>query len=454
MPRLERTQVERHIAAQGEAFDVIVAGGGPAGIGAALASVTNGAKTLLLEEKAFFGGVAAVSGWMPFNRLLLNGGSRGGVHELFVAKLRSLGPDAWREGRKSWVDGDGMHIHPDYLRLAVLELMEQTGCKYRLHSPVTDVVKAGNRVAAVVCDGKYGRAQYPAKAFVDATGDGDVAFHAGAEMRMGRETDGMFMPVTLGFVIGNVDEDRLFAALQSEGHAAYTDRIKAAEADGYSVSMFYSFDRTTIPGLVSVNNGGQRNLGVVNAVDLVDLNMAERTGLQVAVDFVRICREKRMPGLEDCRLVRTGAALGVRETRRIVGDYTVTLEDAQQDRHFEDVVAVRYGTIDPGGLKESSEFHGTIKNGNEYPYRAMLPKGIEGLLVAGRCASLTHIGLTVCKSMGNMMGIGQAAGVAAALSAAADVTPRRLGFAVVQKRLAEMGVALPAGLHLRERPNP
>jgi hypothetical protein len=207
--------------------------------------------------------------------------------------------------------------------------------------------------------------------------------------------------------------------------------------------MFYSFDRTTVPGLISVNNGGQRNLGVVNALDPVALNMAERTGLQVAVDFVRICRERKVPGLEDCRLVRTGAALGVRETRRIDGDYALTLEDAQQGKHFDDVVAVRYGTIDPGGLQESQDFHGTIRNGNEYPYRSLLPKGVEGLLAAGRCASLTHLGLTVCKSMGNMMGVGQAAGVAAALAAERGVTPRRLDPALVQKRLAEMGVALP-----------
>jgi hypothetical protein len=445
MPRIERSKVEQHIARPDETFDVVVAGGGPAGIGAALAAATNGAKTLLLEEKAFFGGVAAVSGWMPFNRLLLDGGSRGGVHELFVAKVKSLGPDAWREGKKSWVDGDGLHIHPDYLRLAVLELMEETGCKYRLHSPVTGAVKEGDRVTAALCDGKYGRACYPAKAFVDATGDGDLSTYAGACMRMGRETDGMFMPVTLGFVLGDVDEDRLFEAIRNQGHAAYTDRIKAAEAEGYSVSMFYSFDRTTIPGLVSVNNGGQRDLGVVNAMDLVDVNMAERTGLQVAVDFVRISRAKKLPGLENCRLVRTGAALGVRETRRIEGDYTLTLEDAQEGRHFSDVVAVRYGTIDPGGLQESRDFHGTIKNGNEYPYRAMLPAGVEGLLAAGRCASLTHLGLTVCKSMGNMMGVGQAAGVAAALAALRGVTPRQLDPAAIQKRLAEMNVALPVG---------
>jgi hypothetical protein len=439
---LKRIEIEKLIPENGECFDVIVCGGGPAGIGAALASVKQGAKTLLLEEKGFFGGVASVSGWMPMNRLLLNGGTRGGVHDVFVGKLKSMGPDASREGKVSWVDGDGLHIHPDYLRLAVLELMEDTGCFYRLHSPVTDVVMDGNRIVKVISDAKYGKAEFTAKVFVDATGDGDVAFHAGATMLKGREEDGVFMPVTLGFVVANVDEEKLFKGLGELGHKQFTDRIKDGEKDGYSVSVFYSFDRTTVPGVISVNNGGQRDIGIIDATDVRNLNVAERTGLQVAVDFVKIVREKKLPGLGNCYLVRTGAALGVRETRRIVGDYVLTLEDSQKGTEFDDVVARRYGTIDPGGLKEDKDYHGSIRSGHAYPYRAMLPKGVEGLLVAGRCASLTHLGLTVAKSMGNMMGIGQAAGVAAALAAQESTTPRKLDVRKIQQQLRSSGVVL------------
>lgn len=439
---LNRTEIEKLIPQSGDTFDVIVCGGGPAGIGAALAAVSQRAKTLLLEEKAFFGGVAAVSGWMPMNRLFLNGESRGGIHEVFVNKLKSMGPDACREGKVSWVDGDGLQVHPDYLRLAVLELLEDTGCFYRLHSPVTDVIKDGSRVIGVVCDGKYGKSEFSAKVFVDTTGDGDVAYHAGAAMLKGREEDGVFMPVTLGFVIANVDEDRLFKAIDDMGYGTYTDMIREGEKDGRSVSGFYSFDRTTVPGVISVNNSGQQGIGIIDASDIRDLNVSERSGLQVAFDFVKIVREKKLPGLENCHLVRTGAALGVRETRRIVGDYVLTLEDSQSGREFEDIVARRYGTIDPGGLKEDKNYHGSIVNGHAYPYRAMLPKGIEGLLVAGRCASLTHLGLTVCKSMGNMMAIGQAAGVAAALAAQEGITPRELEVRKIQEQLRKNGVAL------------
>ena len=439
--RLERSVVEKSIARNGSTYDVIVAGGGPAGLGAALAAAMNGARVLLLEARGYMGGVAAVSGWMPFNRLYRHGVPRGGVHKVFIEKITSM-PDACVPGRTSWTDADGLDIHPDYLRLACLELMEQYGIQYRLHSPVTDVIKQDDRITGVVCDGKYGRAEFYGKVFVDCTGDGDVAFRAGARVMLGRESDGMFMPVTMGFVVGNVDEARLFRAIEEEGHPAFMERIKSAEAEGYSVSMFYSFDKTTVPGLISVNNGGQRNIGVVNALDMDDLNLAERTGLQVAVDFVTICREKQVPGLENCYLVRTGPSLGVRETRRIEGEYIMGMEEAQKGVHFDDVIAIRYGTIDPGGLEEDRNYHGTIKDGHQYPYRCMLPKGVDGLLVAGRCASLTHLGLTVTKSMGNMMGIGQAAGTAAALCAQMDVTPREINVKMVQDRLAEMGVNL------------
>jgi hypothetical protein len=439
---LRREEIEALFPRDGEDFDVIVAGGGPAGIGAALAAVSNGAKTLLLEARAFFGGVAAVSGWMPMNRVLLNGKSRGGVHEIFVDKLQSMGPDAVREGKITWVDGDGLHVHPDYLRLAVLELLEAHHCSYLLHSPVTGVLMEGRRVTALVCDGKYGRQVYRAQVYIDCSGDGDLAYYAGVPFHKGREPDGVFMPVTIGFVLANVDEEKLFAAYNGEpGH--FSGIIKeAVRNENCAGSSFYSFDRTTVPGLVSVNNGGQENLGVIDATTINGVNIAERAGLQVAFDFIRMARKYKFPGLERCSLARTGADLGVRETRRIEGEYVLTLEDAQRGTTFEDTVARRYGTIDPGGLREDKEYHGSIKNGHEYPYRCMLPKEVEPLLVAGRCASLSHLGLATCKSMGNMMAVGQAAGVAAAVCAADRVTPRNVDVKKVQRRLRDMNVEL------------
>jgi hypothetical protein len=157
----------------------------------------------------------------------------------------------------------------------------------------------------------------------------------------------------------------------------------------------------------------------------------------VAVDFVRLARAKRIPGLEHCYLMRVGAAVGVRDTRRIVGDYVVTVEDARTAPDFPDVIARKYGVIDANQL-----YIGEMKSGFGYPYRSLLPKGIENLLIAGRCGSATFLGHAAGKSMGNMMALGQAAGVAAALSAARSVPPRQLGVALIQTTLRQWGVGL------------
>ena len=461
-----REVIEKQLPANGETYDVIVAGGGPAGIGATLAASVNGSKTLLLESRAFFGGVAGVSNWMPINRLFINGKSRGKIHDIFVNKLRSLGSDACRDGRESWfigddlylnwddspapeggydrmLDVDGLHVHPDYLRLAILELLEEYGCHYMLLSPVTGARVEDHRVTSVFCEGKYGYNTYSAKVFVDCTGDGDLAAVSGAQiLPKGREKDGLLMPSTISFVIANVDEEKLFKAQSEIGLGGFSEIFKSCAPQGYATSFFYSFDRTTVPGMVSVNNSGQRDLGIIDTTNIRDVNVSMRAGLQVAMDFVKIAREKQVPGLENCILARTAPELGIRESRRIAGDYIMTYEDLLANREFEDIVARRYGTIDSGGLGDDGDYRAGIKNGHAYPYRVMLPKGLEGLLVAGRCASLEHLAMATCKSMGNMMAIGHAAGTAASLAATKNTTPRKVDVSEIQAILRNDGVAL------------
>ncbi|NLG49237.1 MAG: FAD-dependent oxidoreductase [Chloroflexi bacterium] len=431
-----RTDIEHLIPAEGRAFDVIVVGGGPAGIGAAVAAARNGASTLLLEGRSFFGGVAAVAPWMPMNRLMLNGGHRGGVHDLFVAQVKAHGGHAYVEGKQNAIDGDGLDIHPDYLKLAIFELLEQNGVCYRLHSPVTDVLMDGQRVTGVVVTGKGGRQEFPASVVVDASGDGDVAHLAGAEMVEGREEDGVHMPVSLVFVLANVDTERFFAYLADQPQA-FREVIEQARGEGYAVAAWYSFNQTTVPGTVGVNNGAMVDMGSINAAQAGDLTVAERLGLQVAVDTVRLARDKRIPGLEDCYLMFTGATVGVRDTRRLVGEYVLTVEDARSGPQFDDMIARKYGAIDANQL-----FIGEMHSGFGYPYRCLLPKEVDNLLVAGRCGSATFLGHAAGKSMGNMMELGQAAGVAAALCSAQGITPRAVDVRQVQAALRAMGVHL------------
>jgi glycine/D-amino acid oxidase-like deaminating enzyme len=434
--RLSRHDVQKLIPGGDAEYEVIVAGGGPAGLGAALASATNGAKTLLLEANSFFGGVAAVALWMPINRVMLDGGRRGGVHDQFVDRIRAFGPEACVEGKSDFINGDGLDVHPEYLRLAAFELLEESGCHYRLYSPATDVILQGNVVQGLVTTSKDGQQTFRARVVVDATGDGDVAYRAGAEMVEGREEDGRHMPVSLVFAVANVDVERALAFKANERERFNAILRKAAE-EGYHTAAWYSFDRTTIPGVINVNNGAYVDIGNVDGTKSGDLTIAERMGVRVAVDFVRLARAERVPGLEDCHLMRTGAKVGVRDTRRIVGEYVLTVEDARTGAEFEDVVARKYGAIDANQL-----FIGEMKSGFAYPYRSLLPKGVENLLVAGRCGSATFLGHAAGKSMGNMMALGQAAGVAAALCCAQQVSPRELDVGRLQDVLRSMGAPL------------
>lgn len=428
--------IESLVPAQGRSYDVVVAGGGMAGLGAAMAAAQNKARTLLLEAESYFGGVAAVTFWMPINRLLLDGGPRGGVVDLFVDAIRHQGPEAYTDGKEDSICGDGLDVHPDYLKLAIFEALETAGVHYRLYSPVTDVLLDGDAVTGVVVSGKSGRQTFHAKVVVDATGDGDVACLAGAEVMEGREEDGRHMPVSLTFALAHVDVDRFLAFLENE-RTAFEQAISEARDRGYCTAEWYDFDRTTVPGVLSVNNGGAADMGNVDGTDPRHLTIAERMGIQVAVDFVRLAREARLPGLEACYLIGTGARVGVRDTRRVVGEYVFTVDDARTGPQFPDVVARKYGAIDACQI-----FIGEMESGHGYPYRCLLPKGVDNLLVAGRCGSATFLGLAAGKSMGNMMEVGQAAGVAAALCSAQDLTPRDIDVAQVQDVLRSMGVKL------------
>jgi hypothetical protein len=380
---------------------------------------------------------------MPMNRLFKYGESRGGVQAALVATLRGYGPVAACRGIDNQYARDGLDIHPDYLRLAAYELLEQAGAHYRLYSPVTGVLKKGTAVRGVRTTGKDGEQTFTADVTIDATGDGDVAFHAGAEMHQGRESDGRTMPISLSFAIANTDTERALAFInEPKGRAAFDAMIDEAEAAGYAVAQWYYFDRTTVPGVISVNNGGPRATWDANldGTDPRDLALVERIGIRIAVDFVRWAREKLVPGLETCTLVRVGPQVGVRESRRTVGDYIFQGEDAVTGTTFDDAILLRYGEHIDGQY-----FTKPILSGHQFPYRALLPRGIENLLVAGRCASYSHEGHAAARSMGNMLGMGQAAGVAAALSVQDGVAPRQVDVAKVQRTLIAMGAELGTG---------
>lgn len=437
---------DKHIGSESVPYDVIVAGGGPAGIGAALAAAKAGAKTLLLEARGYLGGVAPNAFWMPFNRILLNKEARSDIHDSIVCKLHSLGKGACVPGRSNPMDDDNLNIHPDYLRLALLELLEEAGCDYVLYSPVSGVIleenedpAANKRVKAVKTIWKAVENTYYGKIFIDCTGDGDLCALAGAETMFGEEGTRKTMFVTLGFTIAGVDTETFFREIGTYMTLdQFLSRIDPEDIPGHALSPWYSFDWTTLPGVVSCNNGGWKDVGILDATKPADLTKAERGGIQVVHDFIKLARKNKLPGMENCELGHAGATLGVRETRRVVGDYIQTDADARAETSFDDIVARRYGMMDFAGSDKDSP----MKNGYPFPYRTLLVKGFDGLLVAGRCGSFSRKGLAAGKSMGNMIELGQAAGAAAALSVQNDVMPRDLEVKKVQELLQSWNVKL------------
>lgn len=413
--------------------DVLVCGAGPAGLGAAMAARRMGADVVLLERAALPGGTICAVPWMPVNRLYTDGCQRSRIHQEFIDNLLKFGPASSRPGKVNVIDGDGIHPHPVYAELAIYDMLEAAGVRYRTHSPVSDAIVDGSRVVgAVVCE-KRGPVAYRARVCIDATGDGDLAFAAGCAFEQGREEDGLHMPITLGFSLGGVDCDRFFEWYGDEKRPEFLKMLDEADKNGRYVATWYSMNRATVPGIVGVNHGAWRRQPLTSdGLNAADLTAARRNGVHIAADLIQILRENRVPGMESCFIDQLGGILGVRDTRRVIGEYTVTYEDSQQGPAFSDSVARKYGHIDGNQL-----FVGGMKSGFSYPYRAMLPRGVDGLLVAGRCGSATFLGHCAGKSMGNMMEIGIAAGTAAAMCAQRGETPRQLNIDDLRHALIE-----------------
>lgn len=276
-------------------YDVIITGGGPAGLGAAFAASKLGASTLLIESAHNFGGVANKAMFMPFNRVYTQGKPRGGVISDFVDQVKSMGTRASVGGKKTFTDGDGIDIHPEYFQAAVFELLDKYKCDYKLYSQVVDVVKQDNTVVGVTVAGKTGFTEYRAKVIVDATGDGDTAFFAGAEYMEGTEEDGTHMPVSVVFMIGNADVEKAIE-FKNNNSEMFKKYIERARSEGYQTNVWYAYDETTIPGAININNGGPYGLDNIDATDVDQITKVTKHGIRAAIDFVEFARKYKIPG--------------------------------------------------------------------------------------------------------------------------------------------------------------
>jgi len=404
--------------------EVLVVGGGPAGIGAAIAAARSGTQTLLLERHAFFGGIASFCLGMPINQMLPGGRSRSQVHDLIIECLRAYGDRAVRVGdHQLW-------CNVEYLKVAVLDALERVGCRYLVHAHVVDAVAEGGRVTGVIVSTKDGPARIDAKVVVDCTGDADVAAFAGAETMKATAAEGGLSPMTLCLNITGIG-----AADPGRRGIGWTPPAEAREKyplipDPWRLSPF------PVSNGHYINHAGTRELGAFDGTSLEDLTRAECLSRRQAVQMVEAMRAFAGPPLRDAELVATGPQIGVRETRRVKGLYVLTEEDAKAGRSFDDAVAWRSGFLDIGFVRyERMKVH-------DVPYRALVPEKMDGLLTAGRCISATHVAASAGKSMGNCVATGHAAGLAAAIAGRAGCPPREIDVGQLQDALRHDGVDL------------
>ena len=422
--------------------DVVVAGGGPAGVCAAVSAARMGAKTILVERFGCLGGNLTLGHVSPILGKVCPGTMADEVRRLLNANHLDAPKVMTRNGPEE-------HIDHEEAKGVLAKLCAEAGVTVLLCAPVLDVQMDGQRVTGLTVDTPKGLRTIRAKVVVDATGDGRVATAAGAEVKIGRDSDGATQPSTLEFVVDGVDESRGITAWggtdpvklpSGEEYRALCKRMNAAGELPENVTIV-RLHRTFYPGERSVNATQINGIDPLNPIDLGRAEVELRGQIDQCVAFLR----KYVPGFEKCRVKSSAGTLGVRETRRVMGDAMVVDDDLLVGRHYPDaVVHDAWFLIDIHNPKGGGQAEGHSHPAKPYDirYGAFLPKGIEGLLTAGRCISGTHRAHASYRVMTPCMAMGEAAGVAAALAAKSGIVPRAVKAEAVRQALVARGVKL------------
>ncbi len=406
--------------------DVLVVGAGPAGIGAAVGAARAGATTLLVEKHGCVGGMltaGSVLNIRQFNdkqRLII-----GGVGAELAERIK-------QSGGTQHVPTEGGHVRhdPEITKFVAQELVLEASVRVLLHTVVVGAIVRENVLEGALIENKSGRAGILARATVDATGDGDMIWHSRAEFE---KSSGSLQPMTLTFIMGGV---KCWPETKSDEMRAAVK--KALEEDAFPAPRRPALFPMWREGEIYAN--ATRIAG--DCTDAWDLTRGEIEGRRQVMGLLKWLRENA-PGYEDAYLISTGAQVGLRESRRLVGLYALTREDVLGYRDFSDNIARGAYAVDihyPGRGGEMVY----LEPGKSYgiPYRCLVPQELDGLLAGGRCMSATHDGLGSIRVMATCMATGHGAGVAAALSAKANLSLRSLEVAQLQDALRGQGAIL------------
>ncbi|MFN3485743.1 MAG: FAD-dependent oxidoreductase, partial [Planctomycetota bacterium] len=366
----------------------------------------------------------------------------GGIPDEVVAELGRFG--ACFERPNTYGAGTGVTYHPEYLKVVWETLALRAGVRLLLHAWVQDVERSGDRLTAVVAATKKGLVRIAARVVVDASGDADVCAFSGVSYEAAGDLEPA-QTLTTTFKMANVDLERRKALPKAEFH-----RLMAQAAAGgrYDLPRREGSDHATpVPGMTAtvmtrVSSFERRGVLLVNATDPEFLTAAEIEGRRQALEYVRFLRDC-VPGYERAELASLSVQIGVRETRRIYGEYRLTRQDVLAAREFEDQIGLCGAPIEDHHAGSDTRWQ-YLPEGRcvGIPFRTLVPRGAENLLVAGRCFSATHDAHASVRSMAQCMAMGQAAGTAAALAVPRGGGVREVPFTLLRDRLRHLGAVL------------
>lgn len=394
--------------------DVVVIGGGPAGTAAAISAARCGKKTILLEQTGQLGGMGTLGNVSVFMGV---GNVTGIYREIISEFLPAALPDSHHQS-----------IWPQYspfeLRHYLNQKLEKEGVEVYYHTSFVAAVKDGNRVTGVIANTREGLQAFEGSVFIDCTGDARVAGEAGVPLRSGRDEDGLTQPMTLMFMMQNTGKP----ARQYLPDDCYRYETVSDLPQGRHLFWERNGDGTLLVNMTRVRGNGAK---------IKDINYAEKEALRQVFSVANYLQRN---GYENYILSHVAGQVGVRETNQIVGRYTLTEEDLLSGRRFDDVVAQTNYEIDihnPTGGASTDE---RKLSGYDIPYRCLIPVDVEGLIVAGRCISATHVAMSSMRVQATCYALGQAAGNAAALAIEAGSSVADIPIDKLHERLAAQGV--------------
>lgn len=436
-------------------YDVIVCGAGPSGMVAAISAKRNHANVLLVETSGLLGGnsvLSLVGPWMTFhnhqNQIIR------GIGAEIVEKLQERGfslghiedPIGFADSITP-VEVEGIkEVYFDYIREEGIDLL--------LHAFVCNVIKDQNTIKGVQVATKSGFLDLYGKNVIDATGDGDVCALMGCETVFGRESDHLAQPMTMLFSVDQVNIPKLKAFLKANA----SDAVMKENYDyGYlAISGFFQKvqeardnrefdlirDRVLLfqdvrDNQVSINMTRVQQLSGINVFELSKAEIEGRLQIKKAFAFLK----KYIPGFEESYILRTPYRIGVRETRHVIGEYIMQVEDILHLRTFDDSICLSAFPIDihSPSSEQLELFEQTQDKCYEVPIRVLIPKGVNHLIVTGRCVSATHEANASLRVTPSVMALGEAAGVLGALCAKYNLTPKQLDYRLVQNQLVKQG---------------